>query len=195
MFYSNNDGYMQDLYFYNQIPTNTYMNTFPNGMSANQNIQMMPNNIPINNPGMQNLNSLYPSIYRIVNPVVSRVVSNSNQPINENLLNNMTDTIYNIVEGQVDLGGDDQVQRNSASIETSAQTTSTGANQSVNTRNTESRNQPINNQTNFRNTRNESLLRDLIKILIIKELLSRNQLQRQFYQNPYYNSQPFFMNM
>ena len=194
MFYSNNDGYMQDLYFYNQIPTNTYMNTFPNGMSANQNIQMMPNNIPINNPGMQNLNSLYPSIYRIVNPVVSRVVSNSNQPINENLLNNMTDTIYNIVEGQVDLGGDDQVQRNSASIETSAQT-STGANQSVNTRNTESRNQPINNQTNFRNTRNESLLRDLIKILIIKELLSRNQLQRQFYQNPYYNSQPFFMNM
>ncbi len=194
MFYSNNDGYMQDLYFYNQIPTNTYMNTFPNGMSTNQNIQMMPNNIPINNPGMQNLNSLYPSIYRIVNPVVSRVVSNSNQPINENLLNNMTDTIYNIVEGQVDLGGDDQVQRNSASIETSAQT-STGANQSVNTRNTESRSQPINNQTNFRNTRNESLLRDLIKILIIKELLSRNQLQRQFYQNPYYNSQPFFMNM
>ena len=26
MFYSNNDSYMQDLYFYNQVPNNSYMN-------------------------------------------------------------------------------------------------------------------------------------------------------------------------
>ena len=26
MFYSNNDNYLQDLYLYNQIPNNTYMN-------------------------------------------------------------------------------------------------------------------------------------------------------------------------
>ena len=25
MLYSNNDSYMQDLYFYNQMPNNTYM--------------------------------------------------------------------------------------------------------------------------------------------------------------------------
>ena len=34
--------------------------------------------------------------------------------------------------------------------------------------------------SNARHNRNDSLLRDLIKILIIKELLSRNHFQRQY---------------
>lgn len=211
MFYSNNDGYMQDLYFYNQMPNNTYMNSFGNNMMGNPNMQMMnnamPNNIQPNNQMMQNptmfsnnipvqnLNNLYPSIYRILNPVVSRVVSNNNQPISEDLLNNMTDTVFNIVEGQVDLGND-QIQRNTQNEnQSSSNTTSnTSTNNSTSSRTTETR-QQSNTQTSFRNNRNESLLRDLIKILIIKDLLSRNQFQRQFSQNSFYNTPPFYMSM
>lgn len=216
MFYSNNDAYMQDLYFYNQIPNNTYMNSFANTMTGNPNMQMMPNNMSNNmqssnqmlqNSGMlqngmhvQNLNNLYPSIYRILNPVVSRVVSNNNQHISEDLLNNMTDTVFNIVEGQIDFG-DDQVQRNS---QNESQSSSSSSSQSSNTNNnssrsTEMRTSQSNSQTSFRNNRNDSLLRDLIKILIIKELLSRNQFQRQFAPNysmsfgctPFYNNLNF----
>lgn len=211
MFYSNNDGYMQDLYFYNQMPNNTYMNSFGNNMMGYPNMQMMnnamsnniqPNNQMMQNPTMfsnnipvQNLNNLYPSIYRILNPVVSRVVSNNNQPISEDLLNNMTDTVFNIVEGQVDLGND-QMQRNTQNEnQSSSNTTSnTSTNNSTSSRTTETR-QQSNSQTSFRNNRGESLFRDLIKILIIKELLSRNQFQRQFSQNPFYNAQPFYTSM
>lgn len=204
MFYSNNDGYMQDLYFYNQIP-NTYMNNFGNNMMGNSNIMpnnMQPSNQMMTNPGMipnaipvQNLNNLYPSIYRILNPVVSRVVLNNNQPISEDLLNNMTDTVFNIVEGQVDLG-DDQVQRNNSNENQISSNTSsnTSVNNNSSARTTEN-NRQQSTQTSFRNNRGESLLRDLIKILIIKELLSRNQFQRQFSQNPFYNAQPFYTSM
>lgn len=217
MFYSNNDSYMQDLYFYNQVPNNTYMNSFANNMmgnTMNPNMQMMPNNMgntmpstmqtnnqagmfPNNTMPVQNLNNLYPSIYRIVNPVVSRVVSNNNQPITEDLLNNMTDTVFNIVEGQVDLG-DDPVQRNTTSENQSSSNTSSNmsSNNNTSSRTTETRQQQTSSsQTSFRNNRNESLLRDLIRILIIKELLSRNQFQRQFSQNSFYNQQPFYMSM
>ncbi len=197
MFYSNNNGYMEDLYYYNQMPNATYMNNLGNNMMGNANMQIMqqgetylPNNQMFQNPGVfsgnmpvQNLNNLYPNIYRILNPVVSRVVLNNNQPITDELLNNMTDTVFNIVEGQIDLG-DDQVQRNNHND--SQQLSSNSANNSNNnsssraTEPTRQSNSQGTQTNNSRNNRGDLLLRDLIKILIIKELLSRNRFQRQY---------------
>lgn len=223
MFYSNNNGYMEDLYYYNQIPSNTYMNHQGNNMMTNQmnpnfscpmnsnmgfgNSNIMPMGQMSNNQQMimpmQNLSSLYPSIYRIINPVVSRVISNgNNQILNEDSLNNMVDTVFNIVEGQIDTEGESQSQRN---IQNETQTNvnssnnmNTSSNSSVRTVET-NRQTAQNIQTNNRNHRNDSLLRDLIKILIIKELLSRNQFQRQYVQtqgsqmgfNPFFNTMNF----
>lgn len=211
MFYSNNDNYMQDLYFYNQTPNNTYnpfmsanMNSTANNIMPNMNPPMVNNTMAIpnmngmfmgTNNGMmpyQNLNNLYPSVYRIINPVVSRVVSNANnQMINEDLLNNMVDTVFNIVEGQLDFS-DDTNQRNTQSenqmTSNSSSNTSSNSNNSSTTRTAENR-QSATMQTSSRNNRNESLLRDLIKILILKELLLRNQCQRQFVSNPYMGQQ------
>ena len=96
--YTNNDNYLQDLYNYNQIPnnynqfmnnncmqnSNMFQNTpnFMNVMCTNQNMYQANNN--------SNLTSLYPSTYRIINPVVTRVVQNSNyQFLNEDTINNM----------------------------------------------------------------------------------------------------------
>ena len=181
MFYSNNDSYMQDLYFYNQIPNNAYMYDIGNSMTGIPNIQMMPTNPITNNmmykaPGFvpnnysgANLNNLYPSIYRIINPVISRVVSNNNQPITEELLNNMTDTVFNIVEGQIDFS-DDQVQK----VSQTENSNSSNTNQS---RSPESI-KTINNQTQSKSNRNDYLLKDFIKTLIIKELLFKNQMYK-----------------
>ena len=194
MFYSNNNGYMEDLYYYNQIPNATYMNTLGNNMMGNINMQTMHQGVPgmqnnqtFANQGMfsgnmqvQNLNSLYPSIYRILNPVVSRVVLNNNQPITDDLLNNMTDTVFNIVEGQIDFG-DNQTQRSNHND--SQQLNSNNSNNTSQNRTSEQTRQNSTQGTqnsNSRNNRGDLLLKDLIKILIIKELLSRNGYQRQY---------------
>lgn len=198
MFYSNNNSYMEDLYFYNQMPSATYMNGLGNNMMGNSNMQAIqvggansvPNNPIFANHGMfygnipvQNLTNLYPSIYRILNPVVSKVVLNNNQPITDELLNNMTDTVFNIVEGQIDLG-DDQVQGNNRSEAQTISTNSSNNNSNNNSSNRGTEPTRLNNQniqtSNARHNRNDSLLRDLIKILLIKELLSKNSIQRQY---------------
>ena len=180
MFYSNNDNYMQDLYFYNQTPNNTY---FPNNMpnyniplTQNQNmINPMYNNSNMNaNQMCQNINNLYPNIYRIINPVVLKVIANSNyQFLNDDVLNNMTDTVYNIVEGQI--GYDDNISTTTENSQsTSSNTNSVSSNS--NSRVTE--------------TRHDNLLKDIIKILILKEILSRpNRNNPNYY--PYYNQMPY----
>ena len=217
MVYSNSDNYMQDLYFYNQMPNNTYMsNMSPNNMMGNfQNTQMMngingmqnqnmmnctysgSQNMYGNNMG-QNINNLYPSIYRIITPVVSKVVANSNcQFLNEDTLNNMVDTVYNIVEGQIEYDNEPSTQVEN----TQSTNSSSSSNNSSNVRASETR-QITNSQTqsssNSRNRRSDNLLRDIIKILILRELLSRNafrtQQQAQFSFPQYYNQQPYNMN-
>lgn len=195
MFYSNNDSYMQDLYYYNQIPNSTFMNGCGNSMLGNSNMQPMmqggiassPNNQIFMNSGMipnnmpiQNLSNMYPSIYRILNPVISRIVSNNNQSISEDLLNNMTDTVFNIVEGQIDLGEDYETQGNNRTDNQSINANSSNNNSSNRGAETTRQNSQNPQTSNTRHNRNDSLLRDLIKILIIKELLSRNHFQRQY---------------
>lgn len=224
MFYSNNDNYMQDLYFYNQSPNNTYMTGMPNNnmMGNFPNTQMMngmnnmssmqnPNQNMMNcmcngNPNMygnnmgQNINNLYPSTYRIIAPVVSKVVANSNcQFFNEDSLNNMVDTVYNIVEGQIDYDDSPSIQTENTQSTQNTNSSSSSTNSST-TRTSETR-QVTNSQSqtsNSRSNRNDSLLRDIIKILILKELLSRNAFQTQqssqFNYPQYYNQQPYNMN-
>ncbi len=190
MFYSGNDNYMQDLYFNNPMQ-NTYgnmnMNNFDNGMPNNQ---MYMNNGMYANPNMfvgpnqaPNINTLYPSTYRILMPVVSRVVSNSNyQFLNEDVLNNMVDTVYNITEGQIDYNQEPEpasertnnTQSNSTSVSQTNQNNTTTTNVTNTRVNSDTQSTRNNSSTN---TRNDDLLRDLIKILIIREIISRRQFQ------------------
>ena len=201
MFYSNNNNYMQDLYAYNQVPDNNTYNTFgmnlrtPGPMGNNITYSNF-NGIYSNNQNQQNPNNLYPNIYRIINPVVSRVVSGSNLSyITEDNLNNMVDTVYNIVEGEVSL--EDKID--TASQTTSSSNTSNISNSNTKTTTTlmqDTRNNLNitnsnfqNNSSNRRNNR-DSLLRDLIKILILKQLLSKNNTYPMpfNYQYPYYSN-------
>ena len=237
MFYSNNENYMQDLYSYNQIPNNTYnpymMNTVPSNAITmgfqNQNTNFMPNMNMMGNQNpnmfqgnqnmnqMSNPNNLYPSIYRIINPVVNRVVAGTNVPyLTEDILNNMVDTVYNIIEGQVDLEEQlDSVSNNETGNRGTTTTTTTTQNSNPSTRtttttdtrntmnsnitntntNTNTANTNVMNQTSNsrRCNRNDSLLRDLIKILILRQIFSRNWMaQMPFnYQNQFGNNASF----
>lgn len=197
MYYSNqNSNYMQDLNFYNQVNPNMQnpnnFNQFGMPNQFNNNIQYNPiqtQSFPNNTTGMpinqlmqmnNNLENMYPCTYRIISPVVERVVDGTvsrNQMVDETNLNNMVDTVFNIVEGQLER--DDPP----------AQTTSDSRNNTNNsmssqTRNSNERNinNDINTQSN-RNDRSNSLIKDIIRILLIRSLLSRNNSRINSFSN------------
>ena len=110
---------------------------------------------------------LYPEVYRIVNPVVEDVCNkNRNRPITEELVRTMTDEVYNNVEGNSKLQVNGQVKtelKNGAVRNPNAKINDT--------KTTETR------QRNF-------LLNDLIRILILKNLLRPNPPVRPPYPGP-----------
>ena len=199
MFYSSNDGYMQDLYFYNQNPMqrndfNPYMNsvmTNPNIMNNMGNMCMGQNSNNFNRTQPTNLNNLFPSTYRIILPVVTRVIANTNsQFVNEDILNNMVDTVFNIVDGDIKYEEDTNTmnrQENNSLGNSNSNNNSTSVNKVTDTRQTTTTQTTV---TTSRNTnRSDSLLRDIIKIIILRELLSRNQFSPNQSQN--FLGQPF----
>jgi len=133
MYYGQNGNYMQDLNYYNQNPntsynpymqtTNTYQqnnmnmnNTANMGNMSTMNGMNMNTQLPMQNS--QNLSAMYPAVYRIISPVVSQVVSNNGTGyLTEDSLNSMVDTVYNIVEGDINLSDNSRTN-----VETSATT-------------------------------------------------------------------------
>ena len=153
MFYPSYEDYMRDIFYFNGLQnTNT---EYPYMMGFNN----------------QNLNDYFPSIYKIVNPVVQKVVSGNNyQFTNEESVNNIVDVVLGITAGDINNlennGNNDKRQ-----------------NQNNNCNN--------NNCSQQDNKENNMLLRDLIKILTIKELQSKQNVRRFPY--TYGNGMPYYM--
>ncbi len=104
------------------------------------------------NQNMQEVNSLYPEIYGIVYPVVQKVCSRMNlYNMSKEYIDQMVDEVYNVVESNEE-------------IEETRETSKNG--DVKNPRIKETRRPRPNNY----------LLRDLIRILVIRELLSGGRL-------------------
>lgn len=151
MYYPSYEDYMRDVFYFNGLQnTNT---TYP---------YMAFNN--------QNLNDYFPSIYRIINPVVQKVVSGNNyQFTNEDSVNNIVDVVMGITAGDIN------------SLE--------------NVGNSDLNKKPMQMQNNNPNSSSQensnTLLKDLIKILTIKELQSKQNIRRFPY--TYGNMMPYCM--
>ena len=120
--------------------------------------------------GLQNsVSNMYPQIYRIIDPVANRVIANNNYPYyTEDNINNMVDTVYNIVEGDISTLSS-TVPVNS-SDDLSVQNSSRNSNSSAGNNNQRTNTSEV----VTRNVINENqLLKDLIKIIIIKQILSK----------------------
>ncbi len=119
-----------------------------------QNTYQMPENIYEMQRGSSyenmDLENLYPDIYRMIQPMVQKVCMRATGVINEEMVRSMTDEVYNAMTEETREVKD--VKKNSNEVRTG---------NSQNVRRVE---EP--RQNNF-------LLRDLIRILIIKELLRR----------------------
>jgi len=131
---------------------NTYEEYMQNVLGVNMpnTYMQMPNNNyfepRMQEPNLTEINKLYPEIYGIVYPMVQKTCSRRSMgEVSEKQINEMVEEIYNAIES-----GDEISERRDNS-----------ATSKMETKNTRETRRPNNNY----------LLRDLIKILIIRELL------------------------
>lgn len=163
--YYQNGNYMQDLNYYNQTPNfgyNPYMaNQFQSqSMNMGNGTQMQMQS--------QNLNAMYPAVHRIISPVANQVLANCNTSyLTEDTLNNMVDTVYNIVEGDINVESCPAQTTQSTPTETQSSNCDRNSTRPTSTAAT---NDPVSVRVP---RRQNSLLRDLIRIMLLNEIISR----------------------
>lgn len=155
------EEYMRNVLGYNQLPNNIYTNTYNNDYYYDNNYTSMQSNTDV-------LEDMYPEIYRIVYPMVCRVCTqNGQREITKDMLESMTDEVYRNVEPQEE---QNTVQHNI---------------QRMPLKNGDVRNPNAKEEQGTRAEvrQNNFILRDLIKILILRELL-RNRRPPNFPRPP-----------
>ncbi len=117
------------------------------------------------------IENMYPEIYKIIYPMIQKACMQNNRPITEDVLDEMTSDIYNNIEADniINLNIDivnNRTEKNSAQ-QNSSQSTGTSENRSsqVNTKNVTA---SVQNRE-YRQMNNP--IRDLIRILLIRELI------------------------
>ncbi len=157
MYYQNYEDYMRSVLGY-PIET-TYDNYIIQSRDYNVNYQ--------NN---SELESMYPEIYKKINPVVCEVCERSKTPITKELIENMTEEVYQRVEINNEIWLKINVDENITQKEIQNRTTNAKTNSVRNVSEMESVRQV--GQTENRQRRpNNPLLRDLIRILILNRIL------------------------
>ena len=206
MYYKNYEDYMRAVLGYPIERQNTYSNYSNNYLQANNTnlatqYMQAENSYTVTNNKKYNENdflSFYPEIYKIVNPMVCKICENNNEPITKELIQKMTDEVYNNLEETATT----TVVNVNASFNNSSSKIDSKTNKIEN--NIQNRN--VKNTQNMQNTKPNSLstksdttsktkdtenigvretrqlkprnnlLRDLIQILILKKLLEENKL-------------------
>ncbi|MBQ2835378.1 MAG: hypothetical protein IJE68_00885 [Clostridia bacterium] len=107
----------------------------------------MPNMTAMSNPQMQELEDCYPEIYRIVYPMIQKACNQNTRPVTRELIDSMTDEIYFAIEDR------EMVENRGKEEKTGKSTTQVAEDRQIIVRNTR--------------------LNDLIRILILRELLGR----------------------
>ncbi len=132
----------------------------PNNM-VEENYQFMPTNFQ-NNERIAQLEACYPEIYKIVYPMVNKACRNNTKPITSSLIDELTDEIYAAIET------DNQIN---LTINLTNEVPST-ENRKVPNVKEEKKEKLQANRGEDRQFRNRGL-QDIIRILLIRELLGR----------------------
>lgn len=110
-----------------------------------ENLGMFNNVSSSNAVQKQELENCYPDIYRIIYPMVQKACNQNTKPITRELIDTMTDEIYSAIED----------------------------NETIESRNKKEEDGRDNKAENRQNMSRNSGLNDLVKILILRELLGR----------------------
>ena len=162
MYNQSYEEYMRSILGY---PTD-YRNTYETMNTYNPNYDIYSNTRDASYRNDSELEECYPEIYRLVYPMVTKACRENREPITKELVDRMTNEIYQAIEVDNDVQISINLQNNVRSQSTQNTNTSHRSSNDVKTnedRSTENRQRrPINRTLN-----------DLIRILILRELLGR----------------------
>mgnify|MGYP004515943237 FL=1 len=148
------EEYMRSVLGYNQIPNNIYTGSSPTYDNYYYDTSYL-NSRNYNNVNDDEIENLYPDIYRIIYPMVCKSCSqNSGRDITRDLVDTMTDDIYYNIEP-------DERQ---PSANTARPVLKNGDVRNPNAREPETRGET---------RQGNPVLKDLIRILVLRELLRR----------------------
>lgn len=138
MYSSNYEDYMQQVLGYSIMPRNTYQ------------MQDIYNIEDYRDYSQNELENMYPDIYKMAYPMVQKVCMRVNGVIDEKMISEMTIEVYNAME-------ETRIE------ESNTQTT----------KNTSEQRSGVNDKKKEETRQQNFMLNDLIRILIIRELLRR----------------------
>ncbi|MGN1297522.1 MAG: hypothetical protein ACI4VH_03715 [Clostridia bacterium] len=147
------DDYIRSILGYPNM-NNMYMNN----ISEDHNMSYSINN-------NEDLEDCYPEIYRIVYPMISQRCSRITEPVTREMVENMTDEIYSAIEVNNEINLNINLQNEITNNRNEVRTSS----KEVSNEQPKKDNRREDRQFGNRN------LRDLIQILIIRELLRRHR--------------------
>ena len=124
---------------------------------------------PVNFHTNSQIEACYPEIYKIIYPMVKKACTEISEPITPELIDRMTNEIYSAVESDNQINVRINLTNEVSKNETNRSNRIADKNEKVNEKASEATNKENREDRQFRN-RN---LLDLIKILIIRELLNR----------------------
>lgn len=110
----------------------------------------------------EKLEMMYPEIYRTVYPLVLREVGMNSRAVTEDMIDEMADRIYNEIEENQNINRSIENEKKDVKVTSTASTSTLRSTKSTET----------NEDRQFGGQRN-NILRDLIKILLLRELLGR----------------------
>lgn len=156
MYYQNYEDYMRQVLGYPINDPNiyeTYNYSNENTYSSNR-VQ--------NNLTEAEIKALYPDSYNVIYPLVCRACETNNEPISESVVNKMTDDVYKIIE------------KNETVVNIKIETQNRESNQVSARQETKreltAKRTPIKTENREIRQSNNTLLRDLIRILILQRL-------------------------
>lgn len=204
MYYQNYEDYIRNILGYPIMTTNNQYAGNTNSVTYNYDYIT---NRPIYS---QDILNLYPEIYKILNPMVCKICESNTKPITRELLDQMTDEIYLNIESdnlnsdldtvniRVNIQKENSENSNKSKINAVNNTTSNRRKQLENSvEKNKEKNKEENRETGQREIETRQnrrprnpILRDLIRILILNQLLYGNPRPRPR-PRPYYLDNSF----
>ena len=129
---------------------------------SNYNMSMNNQNMFTSNVNTQELEDCYPEIYRIVYPMITNRCSRIEEPITRNLVDRLTEEIHSAIEVNNEINVNINLQNEVQTLNTN-RSKATPTTSSTKKEENQREDRQFGNQT----------LRELIRILIIRELLGR----------------------
>ena len=178
MYYQSYEDYMRNILGYSPNQS-TYADTYFNYNRENAYGTAMYSSEIMN---------LYPEVYKIINPMVCKICEVNTKPITRDLIEKMTDEIYLNIESDPNLVESTAINvRVNLPKDSKTEDASMASKTSVNTKNRDNSKYRANlsetkvvqekeiGNSEYRQRNQNSILRDLIKILILNQLLGGNR--------------------